>query len=151
MSLTPEADSIAVEPSGRRDIVDLPTVSLRDVRLQIITEDEVIDAVIESLQAGKGGWIITVNLDHLRQCEKDAEYRSSVDEADLVVVDGMPWLWAGALQGTPMPQRVAGSDLVSSLTGAAAEHGQSIFFWGAPRTPAMLPRQHCNHAIRSCT
>lgn len=130
LSLTPEADSIAVVPSGSRDIVDLPTVSLRHVRLHSVTEDEVIDAVIDSLQSGKGGWIITVNLQHLRQCEKDAEYRSIVDEADLVVVDGMPLLWAGALQGTPLPQRVAGSDLVSSLTGAAAEHDRSIFLLG---------------------
>lgn len=129
-SLTPEADSVAVVPMGSRDIVDLPTVSLRDVRLHSITEDEVIDTVIESLQAGKGGWIITVNLQHLRQCEKDAEYRSIVDEADLVVVDGIPLLWAGALQGTPIPQRVAGSDLVSSLTGAAAGHSRSIFLLG---------------------
>ena len=130
LSLTPQADSVAVVPSGSRDIVDLPTVSLRDVRLHSVTDDEVIDTVIASLQAGKGGWIITVNLQHLRQCERDAEYRSIVDEADIVVVDGMPLLWAGALQGTPMPQRVAGSDLVSSLTGAAAEHGRSIFLLG---------------------
>lgn len=130
LSLTPEADSVAVVPSGACDIVDLPTISLRDVRLHSITEDEVIHAVVESLQAGKGGWIITANLQHLRQCEKDAEYRSIVDEADIVVADGMPLLWAGALQGTPMPQRVAGSDLVSSLTSAAAEHGRSIFLLG---------------------
>jgi exopolysaccharide biosynthesis WecB/TagA/CpsF family protein len=136
VSLTPEADNVAVVPSGACDIVDLPTISLRNVRLHSITEDEVIDAVVESLQAGNGGWIITANLQHLWQCEKDAEYRSMVDEADLVVADGMPLLWAGALQGTPMPQRVAGSDLVSSLTSAAAEHGRSIFLLGGAEDSA---------------
>ena len=35
-------------------------------------------------------------------------------DATLVVADGMPLIWASHLQGTPLPERVAGSDLISS-------------------------------------
>ena len=31
----------------------------------------------------------------------------AADEADLVVADGMPLVWASRLQGTPLPGRVA--------------------------------------------
>ncbi len=44
--------------------------------------------------------------------------------------DGMPLIWASRLQGTPLPQRVAGSDLISSLSRAAATKGRSIYLLG---------------------
>jgi N-acetylglucosaminyldiphosphoundecaprenol N-acetyl-beta-D-mannosaminyltransferase len=39
-------------------------------------------------------------------------------------------VWASKLQGTPLPGRVAGSELILSLTTAAAEAGASIFLLG---------------------
>jgi N-acetylglucosaminyldiphosphoundecaprenol N-acetyl-beta-D-mannosaminyltransferase len=42
----------------------------------------------------------------------------------------MPLVWASRLQGTPLPARVAGSDLISSLSAAAAGEGRSIFLLG---------------------
>jgi N-acetylglucosaminyldiphosphoundecaprenol N-acetyl-beta-D-mannosaminyltransferase len=50
--------------------------------------------------------------------------------ADLVVADGMPLVWAGELQGSPLPERVAGSSLILSLTAAAADAGASVFLLG---------------------
>lgn len=138
LSLTPATEGIAVAPSGEVDIDDLPTIPLREVRVHSVTEVQVIDTVMKALESNKGGWIITVNLQHLQRCENDPEYRELVEEADLVVADGMPLVWAGALQGTPVPQRIAGSDLISSLTSAAAEHGRSIFFLGGTADSAQV-------------
>src|SRR3712207_7874607 len=39
-------------------------------------------------------------------------------------------IWAGRLQGTPLPERVAGSNLITSLNAAAAANGRSIFLLG---------------------
>jgi N-acetylglucosaminyldiphosphoundecaprenol N-acetyl-beta-D-mannosaminyltransferase len=47
-----------------------------------------------------------------------------------VVADGMPLVWASRLQGTPLPARVAGSDLVWSLTAEAALRDRSVFLLG---------------------
>jgi exopolysaccharide biosynthesis WecB/TagA/CpsF family protein len=47
----------------------------------------------------------------------------------------MPLIWASRLQGTPLPQRIAGSDLISSLSATAATRGRSVFLLGgAPGT-----------------
>jgi N-acetylglucosaminyldiphosphoundecaprenol N-acetyl-beta-D-mannosaminyltransferase len=51
-------------------------------------------------------------------------------EADLSVADGMPLIWASRMQGTPLPERVAGSSLISTLTEAAGRRGFSIFLLG---------------------
>ena len=55
---------------------------------------------------------------------------TSLAGADLVAADGMPLLWAGGLQGSPLPERVAGSTLIVSLNAAAAQADASIFLLG---------------------
>ena len=95
-----------------------------------LSESDTITLVLGELAAGRGGWICTANLEILRQWRESAEVRELVSSADLVVADGMPLIWAGGLQGTPLPERVAGSTLVLTLTAAAAEAGASIFLLG---------------------
>ena len=47
----------------------------------------------------------------------------------------MPLIWASRIQGTPLPGRVAGSDLVTSLSVAAGQGGRSAYLiGGAPGT-----------------
>jgi N-acetylglucosaminyldiphosphoundecaprenol N-acetyl-beta-D-mannosaminyltransferase len=106
------------------------TVQLMGLELAAVSEDETIDHVLKSLAVGRGGWICTANLDILRQWRHSAEVREIVAGADLVVADGMPLIWAGRLQGSPLPERVAGSTLVVSLTSAAAKAGASVYLLG---------------------
>ena len=117
--------------AGRR----FPTVDLRGVRVHAVTEADCVDHVMSELDAGRGGMVVTPNLDHLHRCLHDLTFAALVSEAELVVADGMPLVWAARLQGTPLPERVAGSNLISSLSGAAAARGRRVFFLGgAPST-----------------
>jgi len=47
-------------------------------------------------------------------------------------------VWASRLLGDPLPERVAGIDLMARLVEAAEEHGYRVFFLGA--TPGVLAR-----------
>src|SRR5207244_6993539 len=94
----------------------LPTIRLHGVRLHAITEQQCIDHILDELDAGRGGMVVTPNLDHIRRCTRDMLFGAIVAEADLVVPDGMPLIWASKLQGTPLPQRVAGAGLSSSVS-----------------------------------
>jgi N-acetylglucosaminyldiphosphoundecaprenol N-acetyl-beta-D-mannosaminyltransferase len=99
-----------------------------------ITEGEVVAVVREALAHGRGGRIITPNIDILRQAQADPAVRRHLDDADLVVADGMPLVWASRLRGTPLPERVAGSSLIWSLSHGLGRDGRSIFVIGG--TPA---------------
>ncbi|MCC6660734.1 MAG: WecB/TagA/CpsF family glycosyltransferase [Phycisphaerales bacterium] len=82
------------------------------------------------LAAGRGGWVVTPNLEILRRLTTEPALATLVAPADLRLADGMPLIWASRLQRTPLPARVAGSDLIWSLTGRAARDGRSVFLLG---------------------
>lgn len=116
----------------------LPTVDLMGVAVHALTEREVVAHIVDELRRGTGGWVVTPNLDHLRRLVHDHGFRSTCAGATLLVPDGMPLVWASHLQRTPLPGRVAGSDLISSLSAAAAEAGRSVFLLGG--NPGMADR-----------
>ena len=113
----------------------LPTVDLLGIKVHAIRESECVGHILDEMDAGNGGVVVTPNLDHLRRYLHDVNFGALVAEADLVVPDGMPLVWASRLQGTPLPERVAGSNLISSLSAAASKRGRSVYLLGgAPGT-----------------
>jgi N-acetylglucosaminyldiphosphoundecaprenol N-acetyl-beta-D-mannosaminyltransferase len=105
-------------------------VTLLGLPLDRVSEDEVIDRVLEGVRTGRGGWICPVNLDVLRKVTRDAALRQLVERAELVTADGMPLVWASKIQGQPLPERVAGSSLVMTLPAAAVGTNTSFFLLG---------------------
>ena len=114
----------------------LPAIRLGGVRIHAIDERTCIRHILDQITAGSGGFVVTPNVDHLRRCRKDLGFSVLVSQASLVVADGMPLVWASRLQGTRLPQRVAGSDLISSLSAAASAEGRSIFLLGGEKGTA---------------
>jgi N-acetylglucosaminyldiphosphoundecaprenol N-acetyl-beta-D-mannosaminyltransferase len=108
-------------------------ISLMGMQIDHVTEGQAVEAIGNSLSRGRGGWVITPNLEHLRRYRRDQGLKEFFEQADLVLADGMPLIWASKLKGTPLPARVAGSDLIWSLSMEAARQGRSIFVLGGTR------------------
>jgi N-acetylglucosaminyldiphosphoundecaprenol N-acetyl-beta-D-mannosaminyltransferase len=95
-----------------------------------LREKELVQLVEEKWRQGDGGWIVTANVDIVRAATHDPELSALVAEADIVVADGMPVVWATRLAGEPVPERVTGAALVFSLAEAAAREGRTIYLLG---------------------
>jgi len=140
--------SSAAPPSALTGLLSAPpTMRIGEARVHALGEATCIDFVLQQLTLGRGGWILTLNLQHLRLAARDPAYAALCDTATLAVADGMPLVWASRLQGTALPGRVTGSNLISSLTAVAAARDRSIFLLGgAPGTAdasaAILRRRH---------
>jgi N-acetylglucosaminyldiphosphoundecaprenol N-acetyl-beta-D-mannosaminyltransferase len=111
--------------------VERATVDLAGLRAAKMTRDQLVDHLFAALAQGAGGWVITSNVDYLRRYVEDSAVRRLYAGASLVVADGVPLLWAARLQGTPLPDRVAGADLVWLLAERAAREGRSLYLLGA--------------------
>lgn len=105
-------------------------IVLGRVAFDPVTGDDVVDYVRDALDAGVGGRIITPNIDILRQAGRSRSLRRDLAEAELVVADGAPLVWAAKLAGTPLPERVAGADLIWELSAGLAEDGRSVYLLG---------------------
>lgn len=122
-------------PTYTKQLPALPTVRLYQVRLHAVSEAQCVSHISDRLEAGEGGWVVTANLHHLRRLVWDKQYARLCEGATLVVADGMPLIWASRIQGTPLPGRVAGSDLILSLSAAVARRGRPVYLLGgAPGT-----------------
>lgn len=108
----------------------LPEVELRGIGVHAVSQTECVRYILDELERGRGGWVVTPNLDHLLRTTRDQEFRELYSEATLRVVDGQVLVWALALQRTPVPERVAGSDLISLLSEGAATRRRSVFLLG---------------------
>jgi N-acetylglucosaminyldiphosphoundecaprenol N-acetyl-beta-D-mannosaminyltransferase len=114
-------------PRRRVDLMGLP--------IDQLTEAHTVETVLDAARVGRGGCLFTPNLHHMQAYANGAdaevyERSSKLPGARLVVADGMPLIWASRLRGTPLPERVAGSNLIWSLTAAAAQHDATIFLLG---------------------
>lgn len=96
----------------------------------VVTETFAVQTIVDAAEANRGHWAITANLDHLRRYHCDPLAKSLIDDADLVVADGMPMVWASRIAGHPLPERVAGSKMVWSICERAGAQKQSVFLLG---------------------
>jgi N-acetylglucosaminyldiphosphoundecaprenol N-acetyl-beta-D-mannosaminyltransferase len=98
--------------------------------MAVVTEADAVRTIVSAAEAGRGHWTITANLDHLRRYHQSDLEKGLIDEADLIVADGMPIVWASRIAGEPLPERVSGSSMVWSICEAAAASAQSVFLLG---------------------
>jgi N-acetylglucosaminyldiphosphoundecaprenol N-acetyl-beta-D-mannosaminyltransferase len=75
--------------------------------------------------------IATVNPEFVMAAGKDRQFMHVLQNADLCIPDGIGLLYASRWMGTPLPERVAGSELVYHLAEQAAQFGWRLFLLGA--------------------
>lgn len=107
-----------------------PPLAMLGVPFDNVTRPQVLARVDEMIRSRRPHYIATANVDFLVQALADIELRRILFDADLVLCDGTPLLWASRWLGNPLPERVAGSDLVPVLLEEAERKGYRLFFLG---------------------
>lgn len=106
-------------------------VDLGGVLLDRVDSDAAVDRIRGFLQSGTVNQIVTVNLDFVAISRRDADFRETLNAAELAVADGMPLVWASRLGDAPVPRRLTGVELVDECCRVAVETGTSVFLLGA--------------------
>jgi N-acetylglucosaminyldiphosphoundecaprenol N-acetyl-beta-D-mannosaminyltransferase len=114
------------------------SIAILGVPFDHLTLAQAAQRIEEMIASRRPHCLITANVDFLVQAQEDVELRRIFFEADMVLCDGTPLVWASRLLGNPLPERVAGADLVPLLIRIAARRGHRIFLLGA--TPESAER-----------
>jgi N-acetylglucosaminyldiphosphoundecaprenol N-acetyl-beta-D-mannosaminyltransferase len=107
-----------------------------------LTRAAAADAVIDLVGAGGSSYFITANVHYAMLSEMTEELREVNQNAAFVLADGAPLVWASRWGKFPLPERVAGSDLIYDLSERAAAKGLGVFLLGgAPGVPEDAGRE----------
>ncbi|NHA15347.1 WecB/TagA/CpsF family glycosyltransferase [Thioalkalivibrio sp. XN279] len=106
------------------------SIEIAGLEIQHLGEKDVIQNIFAALHSREGGWIVTANADIARQCHQHPDLQRMIADADLIVADGMPLIWASRILRQPLPGRVCGSNLVWSIAERAAQERFSLFLLG---------------------
>jgi N-acetylglucosaminyldiphosphoundecaprenol N-acetyl-beta-D-mannosaminyltransferase len=107
-----------------------------------VTTQQALDRIEDMVASRRPHYVVTANVDFVVQARRDVELQRILLAADLVLCDGTPLVWASRLLGNPLPERVAGADLVPRLVQQAAQKGYRVFFLGgAPGIAAAAARK----------
>jgi N-acetylglucosaminyldiphosphoundecaprenol N-acetyl-beta-D-mannosaminyltransferase len=109
---------------------DPRTIVLFGIPFHDLTMSETLDWIDRLIAQRRPAYLVTANLDFAAQASEDVELQRILVEAELVLCDGTPLVWASRLTGKPLRERVAGSDLVPCLAAHAERMDYRIFLLG---------------------
>jgi N-acetylglucosaminyldiphosphoundecaprenol N-acetyl-beta-D-mannosaminyltransferase len=74
---------------------------------------------------------VVINAVKVANAQKDRKLKDSIINCDIINADGQGIVWASQLLKKPLPERVAGIDLMEELVKLASDKGYRLFFLGA--------------------
>ena len=96
-----------------------------------LTMNETLNAIDDLIKKNQNAYVVTLNVDHIVQLERDSELRAVYDNASLILTDGKPLLWIAKLYKAPIKEKISGSDLFPKVCELATKKGYTMFFLGA--------------------
>ncbi len=132
-------------PAARR-------IKLFDVPFDVLSLEQALDVLVGMAKGDRPTYTVTANVDHVVRFYRNPAVRTLYTQADVVVADGMPLIWASWLLRKPLPERVTGSDMLPALCAKAAEHDLSVFLLGgSPDVEGMVTESGSAAAHHCCT
>lgn len=96
-----------------------------------LTMDEAVIEAKKLILERNNSYVVTPNVDHIVKIEHDRLFREIYEGADLILTDGKPLIWMSRWMGTPIKEKISGSDYFPEVCRMAAKEGFSVFLLGA--------------------
>lgn len=106
-------------------------IRFMNTEIDNLTMKETLIAIDELIKQNKNAYVVTPNVDHIIQLERGGELVEVYKNADLILTDGKPLIWISKWYGTPIKEKISGSDLFPRLCSLAAKKRYKMFFLGA--------------------
>jgi N-acetylglucosaminyldiphosphoundecaprenol N-acetyl-beta-D-mannosaminyltransferase len=101
------------------------------VEIDRLDMEQTVRRVDEIVESGGPVQHVAINVAKVVALRDDRRLREIVESCELVSVDGQPLVWASRLLRDPLPERVAGIDLMFRLLELAQERGYRVYVLGA--------------------
>ena len=106
-------------------------VNVLGVGFDNLTMDEAVARAVELLGEEGTHYVVTPNPEIVEVCRENLAAKIAVNEADLVLPDGIGVVKGAAMLGTPLKEKTPGIEFAGHLMGKMAETGKSLYLLGA--------------------
>lgn len=120
----------STRPALKSGVNTAPTCDVWGVPFTAVDFEQTVDLIDQKVLSGRPGYFITANLHYVMLSNQRPELDAINNEADFIIADGMPIVWRSKKTDTPIPERVAGSDLIYAISELAARRCYRVFFLG---------------------
>ncbi|MEX2592079.1 MAG: WecB/TagA/CpsF family glycosyltransferase [Anditalea sp.] len=106
-------------------------IQICKIPVDVLTMHQTLDIIHKAIAGKKPVHHVVVNAAKMVNAQNDKELRDSIINCDIVNADGQSIVWASHFLNKPLPERVAGIDLMENLIGSAGRKGYKMYFFGA--------------------
>jgi N-acetylglucosaminyldiphosphoundecaprenol N-acetyl-beta-D-mannosaminyltransferase len=106
-------------------------VEILGIPIHDVTMEETLEAMKQMALSTTPHHMMTVNPEFVMIARQNEAFRNVLLRATLRVADGMGIIWGARILGTPIRERITGSDSIPRFASVAAAHGIRIFLLGA--------------------
>jgi N-acetylglucosaminyldiphosphoundecaprenol N-acetyl-beta-D-mannosaminyltransferase len=123
-------------PTGRAATSSIPRITLGGLRLAVLDIEQTANFMIEMAfphrRLGRPLFLTSANGEVLSRCSTEPITERLFRTADLISADGQPLVTVSRLKSrTPLPERVATTDLFHAVARKAAATGLTFYMFGA--------------------
>ena len=131
------------------------TVDILGIAVSAFTMEELLEVVAKSVASRQRLFLGVVNAAKIVNARKDARLMHSLKQTDLILADGISVVWLAKLIGTPLPQRLAGIDIMYRVLERASEQHYRVYLLGAKpdvvqRVVEITAKQYSGVVIAGC-
>ncbi len=108
----------------------LGTQNIAGTPIALVNYAQAMDVMDVMIAKRNVGYVVASAVHALMVARENDEMRAALDEATMVVPDGMPIVWATRLLGSNLKDRVYGPELMARYCKRSADKGHRIFLYG---------------------
>lgn len=106
-------------------------IHIMGVGFDPVSPKQALDKVCSFLREDGAKTVVTPNPEILTEAGKNEDLHLALNNADLVLADGIGVIYAAKILGEPLKERVTGVDLMGEILNLLAKTGRSYYLFGA--------------------
>ncbi|NOX58564.1 MAG: WecB/TagA/CpsF family glycosyltransferase [Planctomycetes bacterium] len=101
------------------------------IPVNALTMEQVVARVHRAIDTRSPLHIGVISASKVANMRRNPDLREAVLQSDIILADGMSVVWAAKLLRRPLPERVAGIDLMTEMLRTGCDPGHRIYCFGA--------------------
>jgi N-acetylglucosaminyldiphosphoundecaprenol N-acetyl-beta-D-mannosaminyltransferase len=105
-------------------------VNILNINVSTGDAGSILNEAVQLIEKNQKFYICTINAFLAVKSNEDRQLLNILNNAEIVIPDGMPLVWYSRLSGNPIPERISGYEFFYNFSKIANKKNYSYFFFG---------------------